>query len=44
MTVPNELGIALLTKNIGLYLMGYQRSKDYSLVETIYTTTHKLNK
>jgi len=43
-TVPNELGIALLIKNIGSYIMGYQRSKDYSLIETIYATTYNLDK
>ena len=43
-TVPNELGLAILIKNIGSYIMRYPRAKDYSLKETFYAATYELDK
>jgi len=33
-TVPNELGPAILIKNVGSFLMGYHRHKQYTWIET----------
>ena len=42
--VPNELGPAILIKNIGSKLMGYIRHKEYSIQETFYALTYQLDK
>ena len=34
-TVPNEIGPALAIKNLGSFLLGYKRYKEYSLKESI---------
>lgn len=42
--IPNELGPSILIKNFGSMIMGYQRHKEYSLLETIYASFFLLNK
>ena len=42
--IPNELGPAILIKNFGSMLMGYQRHKEYSVLETLYASFFLLNK
>mgnify|MGYP004181272689 CR=1 FL=1 len=42
--VPNEIGPAVLIKNIGSFLMGYLRYKEYSFMETIYASLYKIDK
>ena len=43
-TVPNEIGPAIFLKNVGSYLMGYQRYKEYSWRETLAATLYNLDK
>lgn len=43
-TVPNEIGPAIIFKNLGSYLMSYKRYKEYSLMETINAGFFKLHK
>ena len=43
-TVPNEIGIALLIKNIGSIFLGYQRGRGYSISETFYALVDNLDK
>ena len=43
-TVPNEVGPALLIKNIGSALMGYTRYKEYKWRETFFASIYKLDK
>jgi len=43
-TVPNEVGPAILIKNIGSALMGYQRYKEYQWRETFYASIYNLDK
>lgn len=43
-TVPNEVGPALLVKNFGSMLMGYSRHTEYSAIETIRAGFYQLNK
>ena len=42
--VPNEVGPILAIKNIGSFLMGYPRYKEYSFVESIYATLYRIDK
>ena len=42
--VPNEIGPAILFKNFGSMLMRYVRHKEYTLMETFYSTFYKLDK
>lgn len=42
-TVPNELGPAILIKNIGSYIMGYSRHKEYSWRETFSSSMYDLD-
>lgn len=42
-TVPNEIGPAILIKNIGSYLMGYSRHKEYTWKETIFSAMYDLD-
>ncbi len=41
-SVPNEVGPAILLKNVGSYLMGYVRHQEYTWLETLYATAYKL--
>lgn len=43
-TVPNELGPAILLKNVGSLAMGYRRHKEYSWSETLAATFYNLDK
>lgn len=43
-SVPNEVGPALLFKNIGSALMGYVRHKEYSWLETWYAATFQMER
>lgn len=43
-TVPNEIGPALLLKNIGSLIMGYKRHKYYKWSETIAASLYNLDK
>lgn len=43
-TVPNEVGPALLLKNFGSVVMGYSRHREYRLAETIRAGFYQLNK
>jgi SAM-dependent methyltransferase len=43
-TVPNEVGPAILIKNVGSFLMGYTRYKEYSWAETFYASIYELDK
>jgi SAM-dependent methyltransferase len=43
-TVPNEVGPAILVKNIGSALMGYQRYKEYEWRETFFASIYELDK
>lgn len=38
--VPNEIGPAILIKNLGSFLMRYVRHKEYTLLETIYSALY----
>ncbi len=42
-TVPNEVGPAILIKNIGSFIMGYSRHKEYSWRETISSSIYDLD-
>jgi SAM-dependent methyltransferase len=42
-TVPNEVGPAILVKNIGALSMGYKRYKEYSWAETFYASVYNLD-
>ena len=42
-TVPNEVGPAILLKNFGAALMNYQRYKEYSWSETISLSLYRLD-
>ncbi len=41
-SVPNEVGPAILLKNLGSYLMGYVRHKEYTWQETLQATLGRL--
>ena len=41
-SVPNEVGPAILFKNIGSYLMGYVRHQEYTWAETLASCAYKL--
>ena len=43
-TVPNEVGPAILVKNVGSLTMGYIRHKEYSWAETFYASIYELDK
>jgi SAM-dependent methyltransferase len=43
-TVPNEIGPAILIKNLGSALMGYKRYKEYKWSETFYASVYNLDK
>ena len=43
-TVPNEIGPAILIKNLGSFLMGYKRYKEYSIQETLYASIYELDR
>lgn len=43
-TVPNEIGPAVFIKNVGSFLMGYSRYKEYRWSETLSATFYKLDK
>lgn len=42
--VPNEVGPAILFKNLGSFLMGYFRYKEYKISETLYSTFYLIDK
>ncbi len=43
-TVPNEIGPAILIKNVGSYLMGWKRYREYKWRETLASAFYKLDK
>lgn len=43
-TVPNEVGPAILIKNVGSFLMGYRRYKEYRWNETFAAAMYNLDK
>jgi len=43
-TVPNEVGPAIFIKNVGSFLMGYKRYKEYSWAETFAASVYNLDK
>ena len=43
-TVPNEVGPAILVKNIGSALIGYKRYKEYEWRETFFASIYELDK
>ena len=43
-TIPNEVGPAILLKNTGSFLMGYSRYKEYTWKETFYASIYELDK
>ena len=43
LTVPNEVGIAILLKNVGSWLMGYPRYKEYKWSETLAASIYELD-
>lgn len=43
-TVPNEIGPALAIKNVGSFLMGYVRHRQYTWRETFYASIYELDK
>ncbi len=43
-TVPNEVGLAILIKNVGSFLMGYKRYKEYEWRETLAASIYELDK
>jgi len=43
-TVPNEVGPAILIKNVGSFLMGYKRYKEYQWRETFAASIYELDK
>ena len=43
-TVPVEIGPSLLFKNLGSFLMGYPRYKEYSLAETFNASLYRLDR
>ena len=43
-TVPNEIGPAILIKNLGSFLMSYKRYKEYSFKETLNAGLYKIHK
>lgn len=43
-TVPNEVGPAILIKNVGSWLMGYVRHKEYSWSETMHAGLYNLDR
>ncbi len=43
-SVPNEIGPAILFKNIGSFLMGYIRHKEYTWMETLNAALYRLEK
>ena len=42
--VPNEVGPAILLKNLGSFMMGYFRYKEYKVSETLYSTFYLIDK
>ena len=43
-TVPNEVGPAILIKNVGSFLMGYIRHREYAWRETLAASVYNLDK
>lgn len=43
-SVPNEIGPAIFIKNVGSFLMGYRRYREYRWSETIAATLYNLDK
>ena len=43
-TVPNEIGPAVFIKNVGSFLMGWKRYKEYNWRETMASTFYNLDK
>ena len=43
-TVPNEVGPAIFIKNVGSFLMGYRRFKEYRWAETFAASVYDLDK
>lgn len=43
-TVPNEVGPAIAIKNVGSFLMGYQRYREYSWRETFFASIYDLDR
>lgn len=43
-TVPNEIGPAILLKNVGSALMGYRRHKYYTWKETVFASLYNFDK
>ena len=43
-TVPNEVGPAILIKNIGSFIMGYERHLEYDWRETFFASIYELDK
>jgi len=42
--VPNEVGPIIAIKNLGSYLMGYQRYTEYTIMETLNASLYRLDK
>ena len=42
-TVPNEIGPAIMVKNIGSLIMGYIRHREYTWAQTLYAGFYKLD-
>ncbi len=43
-TVPNEIGPAIAIKNLGSAMIGYQRHREYSWLDTFHAATYRLDK
>jgi SAM-dependent methyltransferase len=43
-TVPNEVGPAIFIKNVGSFMMGYRRYKEYRWAETFAASVYNLDK
>lgn len=43
-TVPNEIGPAIMIKNVGSWLMGYIRHEEYYFRETVFASMYRLDK
>ena len=43
-TVPNEIGPAILIKNVGSFLMGWNRYREYKWSETLASAFYNLDK
>ena len=44
LTVPNEVGPAILVKNVGSAIMGYERHLEYEWRETFFSSIYELDK